>query len=400
MISEISIKNFKSIEDLSLPLGRVTILIGENGSGKSNILEAIGFLGAAQAGKLDNEFLWPRGIRNVEPDLMLSAFPATLGARKRKSIDFKITSDQFEDSNKSITYFKESETKSKPHWAFSNNGMEEFNVSIRSDLLEKFLKKVNENPDSLKGEEIEKIVLRDVFDYVKKHPNEQPETLRNSAIGDYLIYCPENSILRPLGSESQIMPLGIKGEGLFPHLRTLLQGKSAKKAARLHEELKLLDWFSGINIPTGLLQGEPKLEIRDRFLTSIYLDQQSTNEGFLFILFYLVLFLSPQTPKFFAIDNADSSLNPKLCAELMRRLVKLAKENGKQVILTTHNPGLLDGLDLTDPDQKLYAVSRGVGGRTVARAVPAPIPLKKGDLPVKLSHAFLQGLLGGVPKNF
>ena len=56
--------------------------------------------------------------------------------------------------------------------------------------------------------------------------------------------------------------------------------------------------------------------------------------------------------------------------------------------------------DLTDPDQKLYAVSRGVGGRTVVRAVPAPIPLKKGDLPVKLSHAFLQGLLGGVPKNF
>ena len=39
MISEISIKNFKSIEDLSLPLGRVTVLIGENGSGKSNILE-------------------------------------------------------------------------------------------------------------------------------------------------------------------------------------------------------------------------------------------------------------------------------------------------------------------------------------------------------------------------
>ncbi len=24
---------------------------------------------------------------------------------------------------------------------------------------------------------------------------------------------------------------------------------------------------------------------------------------------------------------------------------------------------------------------------------------RKGDLPVKLSHAFLQGLLGGVPKN-
>ena len=55
MIGRIAIENYKSIESLTLDLGRVTVLIDANGSGKSNILEAI-VLCSAAATKLDNEF--------------------------------------------------------------------------------------------------------------------------------------------------------------------------------------------------------------------------------------------------------------------------------------------------------------------------------------------------------
>lgn len=41
MIAQISIKDYKSIVDLKLKLGRFNVLIGENGCGKSNILEAL-----------------------------------------------------------------------------------------------------------------------------------------------------------------------------------------------------------------------------------------------------------------------------------------------------------------------------------------------------------------------
>ena len=77
MIQEITIENYKSIQSLSIELGRVTVFIGENGCGKSNILEAIA-LGSAAADKLDNEFLAPRGIRVTDPKLMRSAFNALL----------------------------------------------------------------------------------------------------------------------------------------------------------------------------------------------------------------------------------------------------------------------------------------------------------------------------------
>ncbi|MEY9184969.1 energy-coupling factor transporter ATP-binding protein EcfA2 [Bradyrhizobium sp. USDA 326] len=76
MLRTIEVQNYKSIEKLSLLLGRINIFIGENGAGKSNILEAIALAGAAQADKLDNEFLASRGIRVTAPQLMRSAFKA------------------------------------------------------------------------------------------------------------------------------------------------------------------------------------------------------------------------------------------------------------------------------------------------------------------------------------
>ena len=41
MFKRLAIKNFKSIIDLTIELGRVNVFIGANGIGKSNVLEAI-----------------------------------------------------------------------------------------------------------------------------------------------------------------------------------------------------------------------------------------------------------------------------------------------------------------------------------------------------------------------
>ncbi len=57
MMERISIK---SVKYLKLKLGRVNVLIGENGCGKTNILEAVALASAAAEGKLDNEFLMNR----------------------------------------------------------------------------------------------------------------------------------------------------------------------------------------------------------------------------------------------------------------------------------------------------------------------------------------------------
>ena len=98
VISEIRIRNFKSIHDLTLKPGRVTVLIGENGSGKSNILEGIGFAAAAAADKLDGEFLFNRGIRVTEPKWMMSAFAiANSEVEERNDIAIQILDEGLAD---------------------------------------------------------------------------------------------------------------------------------------------------------------------------------------------------------------------------------------------------------------------------------------------------------------
>ena len=162
-----------------------------------------------------------------------------------------------------------------------------------------------------------------------------------------------------------------------------------------------IDWVQGFDIPKDLMFTERRIQIRDRYLEEgiQYIDQRSSNEGFLYLLFYVTLFVSPYTPKFFAIDNVDNALNPKLCSKLVEVLVKLAKEHDKQVILTAHNPGLLDGLNLNDDEQRLFVISRNKLGHTKALRIEQK-PSTNGHEPVRLSEQFLRGYIGGLPKNF
>jgi AAA15 family ATPase/GTPase len=47
MLTKFKVENFKSIHSLELELGRMNVFIGENGSGKSNVLEAVALASAA-----------------------------------------------------------------------------------------------------------------------------------------------------------------------------------------------------------------------------------------------------------------------------------------------------------------------------------------------------------------
>ncbi len=44
MINAICVRNFRSIKDLTMRLGPLNVLLGENGAGKSNFLDSLAFL--------------------------------------------------------------------------------------------------------------------------------------------------------------------------------------------------------------------------------------------------------------------------------------------------------------------------------------------------------------------
>ena len=363
MIREILIKNFKSIAGLSLELGRFNVLIGENGSGKTNILEAIALGGATAANKLDNEFLASRGIRVTDPELMRAAFDP-------KTKNKEIFLEYIAEDKDTATFRLKNDNQPYSKWV---------DVEREKDkrYLLQLIKEKIEETGSLSKES-------DKLDSVIQ------ERLDGMPLSSFIIYSPGNTTLRIFEQEGQILPLGIRGEGLFKLIKTLLLAKDKKSILEIKENLKLFDWFDDFNLPEMTSANEFVLKIKDRFLSSQLneFDQRSANEGFLFLLFYLSLFISKDTPVFFAIDNLEASFNPKLCVEISKMLIRLCKEKKKQVIVTTHNPSILDGLNLHDPEERLFVIKRNTNGHTIAKRITEK---PEAESAVKLSEAWTSG---------
>src|SRR6185436_13324586 len=74
MFSTFSVEGFKSLFETSLELGAFNVFVGANGSGKSNLLEAIGVMGAAAFGSVEPETLRYRGVRPGLPALYKTSF--------------------------------------------------------------------------------------------------------------------------------------------------------------------------------------------------------------------------------------------------------------------------------------------------------------------------------------
>ncbi|MEG5159535.1 AAA family ATPase [Microcoleus sp. AT3-A2] len=402
MIGEVRIENYKSIQKLKLELGRVTVLIGENGCGKSNILEAIALASAAADDKLDNEFLASRGIRVTEPQLMRSAF-------EKEKLDKDIKIDIIGNNQEKFSCLLDNDNSPYSQWIDKESVYSMMAYLENNNIIASLGNQV-EISDELKKKLPPDETVLSMLKYLHnsfRHLDERRKIAAQENIFSlkfyllrFTIYSPENQALRTFEKEGQIQPLGINGEGLFKLLKFL----NSDNQARLNEikkKLQLIDWFQDFEAPPDLSNIQNSLQIKDRYLDPDlnYFDQRSSNEGFLFLLFYFALFISDITPNFFAIDNIDASLNPRLCRRLIQELEQLAKKHDKQVIFTTHNPAILDGLDLEDDEQRLFVIYRNQLGHTKARRILKPKPLE-GQEPVKLSEAFLRGYIGGLPKNF
>lgn len=396
MIKKIIIKNFKSVADLTLDLGRINVFIGENGSGKSNILETIAMGAAAAKKKLDNEFLINRGIRVTDPRFMTSAFTKT---PTKNAIEIEFEAEDGKRARFNLS--NENEPYSKWHdvlYVVERDKKDKEIIPSTIDIDE-FTELVLKNLKNKRVKDKERIFIEA---YLKNLQEKYSGSEFCKNFEDFLIFSPENSYLRNFEAEGQIEPLGRKGEGLFKLLKTFFINKDNSKVNELIENLKLFDWLDNIEIPKDLVSSENKLSIKDKYIFSKIdktFDQRSTSEGFLYVLFYTALMISENTPSFFAIENIENALNPKLCAKVTKNLVALSKKHNKQIILTTHNPSILDGLNLDDKEQKLFVIYRNPDGHTISKNYTKPQPVK-GEPLVKLSEAFLRGYLGGLPKNF
>lgn len=383
MIKEISIKNYKSVVDQTIALCPFNVMIGANGCGKSNILEAIAVAGLSASNKLDEDLFALRGIRVTAPQWMKSAFSDNESAL----IELKVKTNKEQTSKFKIYY----NTEVKPsRW-----------IDIVEEETLQYLQSLeNEKPQT--ADELLRFLnsarTKDTnVSFAINGPKLHISHKQVNGLKSFVIYSPEESALRSF-EPSSTGQLGRNGQGLFPFLKQLSKREGGDSVlAEIKQNLEVIDWFDDLDFPQDSLSQDYSVRLHDRYLDESleYFDQRSANEAFLYLLFYFTLLISDDTPSFFAIDNIESSLNPKLCSILVAKLIELAKIHKKQVIITTHSPYVLDALNLNNEDQSLLVVRRNIDGHTVVNKVPY-----NKDVTMPLSEAWMKGYIGGLPNNF
>lgn len=383
---EVHFKGFKSIVDQTVSLGRVNCFIGANGVGKSNILEAIGVLGAAASGRVDDEAIMRRGVRAGLPRLFKTSF---VGTQIPPHITLEVRGTP--DATYRVSLLNPLENP-EPAWSYKT----EFLSSGATEIVTRGVRD-RKNLDETAGLAALKVVELGA---------EDPASLLLKAIQGYAIYTPNTPALRSTVPDPQNRaPVGLAGGGLA-------EGFDALKRAledRIDSVLELIDWVSDVGatesagalLSPSVPRAKHVLKFTDRFMAPSRntLTASDASEGALYVLFAAILCLSQSAPSVFAIDNLDSALNPRLVTRLVGRLAEWLKatDPDRQLLFTAHNPSVLDGLNLSDDEVRLFAVERNSTGQTTVRRVTISPELQKLNKEYPLSRLWAMGNLGAVP---
>lgn len=386
MLTKIKIQGFKSLYDVEMPLGHINVFIGANGSGKSNLLEAVGLLAVTasrfiakeppalgvseekepynhESEEFYDQELLQRGVRPGIAKLFLSSFP-------HKSVPESITLSAYSERHRYTAMFPASK--------------------IRDGVLTAF----GATTAHWEGEEES---IKRLFELIRS----------------YAIYSPNTSVLRGTQPDiTQRLPIGLAGGRLAEAIDELLLPDADKFGTMdLETLLELLDWVDSIAIvpPSKdfVSPSVPTMRSVIRF-TDRWMHQKNNqisaydaSEGALYVLFALVLATHPQSPRFFAIDNFDQAMHPRLARATMRVFSQQMLKTERQALITTHNPLVLDGLDLRDNRIRLFSVERNTFGATkVHRVQVSEEVVEATQAGLSLSNLWVMGRLGGVPDIF
>ncbi len=397
MLDTLSVRTFKSLEDVTVDLGLVNVFIGANGSGKTNLLEALGVLSAAADGKVDASFLLARGVRPGVPAMYKSAFPPKNGEKAPPHLFLGASGG----SAKYQVSLQNPLKQPAPSWRYKTERWED---DDNRGLVERSRRMpAGTNPErglaALKAVEVTEGAALELLRLLQ----------------GYAIYSPTTSVLRGVSPEpQQRQPVGLSGGNLPGAISELLKQRRQDDHSRIicDDVLNLIDWADDVIVNTSgtrplsptAKDSKTIIRFRDRFMRTDrdILSAYDVSEGVLYVLFLAVISGHAACPALCAVDNADHGLNPRLVRALMEKLCQwyLDADTPRQILLTTHNPLVLDGLQLQDDRVRLFTVSRTSSGRTSVRRVKIDDGLlQRAKDGWSLSRLWVMGHLGGVPSD-
>jgi hypothetical protein len=311
-MDSITVKGYKSFKDISIPLGRINILIGSNGAGKSNFLSLFELLGNVYDGFLARSVAQSGGV-----DKLLH------NGRKmtdRISIEVKEGKNSYAldlmDSDGSLIVESEK-------LGYSSIPSEWIYTSITSFKPESSLKDFH----GLSREDY----IRNYISQIKKFHfhdtgRKSPFTGESNIVNDSYVFYSD-------GANIAAFLYGIKNDHPLIYKRIV---RIIQSVAPFFHDFYL--------VPND--NGGIRLQWRDKFSEVIY-GPNDLSDGTVRFIALTVLFMQPELPKVIVIDEPELGLHP-VAIEKLSGLIKIAANRGAQVIAATQNAELISNFQPSD----------------------------------------------------
>ncbi|WP_031482038.1 AAA family ATPase [Maridesulfovibrio frigidus] len=341
MITSIRLIDWKSFADATLYLDPLTVLIGTNASGKSNILDALEFIRRIASGvSVDAALVGSEEL----PPLRGGRAGAIRHGAKQFSIKLQISIKKHDYEYSISVATEESKVKITAESLYDVNGKKYImNIEKKKDLNTYVAlgKSLLFGQDITLGKPI--YVLESVSDFPKHAKNitqitdelcnlfpfkPMPERMRNpTTLSDNLSYNGFN----------------IAGFLANHEDKKKIESKLLKFVTELPEGDITEVWSETI----GRTEAKAELYCKESWGNTnedTIVDANSMSDGTLRFIAILIAVLTMEPGGLIAIEELDNGLHPSRAELLLRSLRELGAKRGVDVLAVTHNPALLNTL--------------------------------------------------------
>lgn len=361
MINEVTIENFKSYQRATLSLAPLTLLVGANASGKSNAIEAIRFLSWMAHGRRLDDILervqqTDLAIRGTLPDLIYdraTTSTVSLGCslgntgeweQLQTTIDLtkgaepRISAESIRSDSQAFPLYQ----IKHPAEAHSREVQVAYNNFARGG-------KKPTIPCTDRQAIFTQLDIPSRFNEGRARTVIPEVTTKFQQALQQILFLDPNP--RNMGSYSFIIDHQLQGDGanLSSVLYELCVVQGQKPAVldfiRALPEQDIMD-IDFIRTP----RNEVMLQLTESFGSrNTQRDAPLLSDGTLRILAVAAALLSTDTGSFVIIEEIDNGVHPSRAGLLLQNIRKVAVDRDLRVLLTSHNPALLDAL----PDSAL-----------------------------------------------
>ncbi|MFB9279555.1 AAA family ATPase [Cohnella cellulosilytica] len=353
MLKNFSFRSFKSFDQSILEIEKLTALIGTNASGKTNAIEGIKILSEISTGRELAVIL--DGSKNVDSEIRGGSIGCPRIGADTFTLGCLVDIDEDYDLEYSITIKVSNRVFILAEHLFKlSPNAKPVLIFQTKDTSDDFSDINVEYNNGRKGRNPEVTCLRSVSvlaQLASKLPTTTENNKKNVAyinlvldhLGKILFLDPLPSLMRDYSrmSDHELRPTA---DNISSVLYELCQNKDYKK--KLLEALKELPENEILDISfikTSI--GDVMFSLKEKYgERSEFVEAKRLSDGTLRYLAILSSLISEKPGSMIVVEEVDNGIHPSRIKRLIQVLSKLSRERQLDVIITTHNPTLLNAL--------------------------------------------------------